>query len=817
MREGQASVARGAPRPDRVRARPPRPAWPEARERAARYAAAWGRADAEALARRAVAAAAREAPWLRGEDAIARTFSKLRRELAGGVESAERLTALATRLWLGRAPVAGDFVATPPIARTPMASKELRASASARARRRAEVWVAAARRRRLLLLLLIAIPAVVASTLLSGAIPSVEDRIVKIPLALLFGALFGWIAFGFWVALAGAIVWLRGDAYAITRRASSGRPLEARTAIIMPICEEPVARVFAGLRATRASLERAGVADAFDFFVLSDSADPDTCAREQLVWAAWCRDSSGFGRIFYRRRDVRINRKTGNVADFLRRWGSRYRYFVVLDADSVMSGETLRRLVEILEENPGVAVVQTVPSSFGRRTPFGRITQFAASLQAPLFAAGLHFWQLGDVPYWGHNAIVRTAAFMEHAALPRPRGRPPFGGPILSHDFVEAALLGRAGFSLWLAYDLPGSFEETPATLLEEMRRDRRWCQGNLQHLRFLLEGGLFTAHRALFLNGAFAYACAVLWLSFLALGTVNALVLAVRGPVYFPAAPVLFPSWPVWHPAWLTGLVVAAGALLFVPKLLALGIVAMRGGAARFGGVLRLLASAVLEAVFAALLAPIRMMFHVRFVIGALAGRSQGWPQQERGDVATPWAVALRQHGFDTAVAGLWALAVLWLDPTYFPWLAPVLVALVLGVPVSVLSSRARAGDRLRRSGLFLTPEETAPPEEIAAVARARARADEGSSPLPGFSAAIVDPVTSGVLRSMALTRRAGRAQRAEMRGQIELALRTGPAAIAPAMARRMLGDAAALAELHDRVWTLRGPAAAAWGVAPR
>jgi membrane glycosyltransferase len=553
------------------------------------------------------------------------------------------------------------------------------------------------------------------------------------------------------------------------------------------------------------------VLTSFDFFVLSDSADPESCAQEKLAWANWCREVNGFGRIFYRRRRVRQNKKSGNIADFLRRWGSQYEYFVVLDADSVMSGETLRRLVARMEASPEAAAIQTVPAPFGRRSLFGRISQFAGRLQGPLFAAGLHFWQLGDVPYWGHNAILRTAAFIEFAALPRLPGKPPFGGSILSHDFVEAALLGRAGYALWLAFDLPGSWEEMPATLLDEMRRDRRWCQGNLQHLRLLFADGFFTAHRALFLNGAFAYASALLWLAFLVIGTANALVLAVRGPVYFPETPVLFPEWPVWHPEWAPRLVAVAAVLLFFPKLMALFLIGVRGGARRFGGFLRLCASVVLEALFAALLAPIRMTFHARFVLAALAGRSRGWPQQERGDVGTLWSRAVSQHGFDTVAASLWAMAVLWIDPSYFPWLAPVLVALALSIPTSVLSSRPSLGAAAARLGLFVTPEEVDPPKEIVGIGPAAAAGACGGS----FVQAVVDPGANAALSLMALSRGAHSPKRsARNREYLARALSGGPSALDANARKRLLSDGALLAELHRAVWMLGPSSAAAWGI---
>src|SRR5688572_23677902 len=335
--------------------------------------------------------------------------------------------------------------------------------------------------------------------------------------------LFAWISLGFWTALSGFVVLLRGgDRHAITRSAAPGAPIaaEARTAVIMPICNEHVARVFGGMRATYESVAATGDLRHFDFFILSDSSDPDTLTAERQAWLDLCVAVGGFGRLFYRWRRHRIKRKSGNVADFCRRWGSQYRYMVVLDADSVMSGECLGTLVRLMEANPSAGIIQTAPRAAGRETLYARIQQFATRVYGPLFTAGLHFWQLGESYYWGHNAIIRVAPFMRHCALKRLPGRGSLSGEILSHDFVEAALMRRAGWAVWLAYDLPGSYEEMPPNLIDELKRDRRWCQGNLMNFRLFLAQELNPAHRTGFVTGVMAYLSAPLWFLFLLLST---------------------------------------------------------------------------------------------------------------------------------------------------------------------------------------------------------------------------------------------------------------------------------------------------------
>jgi len=688
------------------------------------------------------------------------------------------------------------------------------------ARRRSRAaWLRRARRRRALLALLVVVPSVLAGAAFLGTLPAQVWLPAELALGIFFGALFGWISVGFWTAVFGFGLLLRGgDRFTITRGDETPAPRpdpSCRTAVVMPICDEPVARVFAGLRAIRESLARAGTSEAFDLFVLSDSADPDICGDEVAAWADWRRTAPGGGGIYYRRRRVRQKRKSGNVADFCRRFGRRYRYMIVLDADSVMSGEAVRRLVRLMEAHPHVGIIQTVPRVVMARSLFSRVQQFASRLYGPMFAAGMHYWQLGDSPYWGHNAILRVEPFMKHCGLPRLSGRPPFGGDILSHDFVEAALLARSGWSVWLAYDLPGSYEETPGALLEEMQRDQRWCQGNLQHLRLLFTEGLAAAHRALFLNGVFSYVSAALWLGFLVASTAEAAMWAIRGPDYFAAGQTLFPTWPVWRPERVAALFAVVFAVLLLPKLLA-GLLALRRGqAAAFGGAVRLLLGVFLECLGSALLAPIRMTFYCRFVLRNLLGRAVGWRGGADDQGETSWRQAWRHHGLDTGAACVWALSVYWLHPAAFWWLAPVAGALVLSVPLSVLASRASLGARARSRGWLATPEETQPPREIQDLV---ARLAEAPAPRwRGFVGAVVDPLRNAVHAQLLRGPRSFAPEIRDARSAlVERALLGGPDELGDRDKRVVLSDAAALLDLHGRVWRLDASGSAArWGLA--
>jgi membrane glycosyltransferase len=688
-------------------------------------------------------------------------------------------------------------------------------------------WLGTALRRRTLLAVLVLIPSVIATSFMLGVLPLRGRTWLEVLIALFFGALFGWISIGFWTAVLGFFVLLRRRGrFAITNRteaeAGSIDP-QVRTAILMPICEEPVDRVFAGLKAMYRSLERTGQLDQFDFFILSDSSDPNRWVDEEMAWFAWCRSVAGFGRIFYRHRRARIERKSGNIADFCARWGAKYRYAIMLDADSVMSGKVLVQLVHLMEQRPNAGMIQTAPVAVNHHSLFARIQQFASRVYGPMFAAGLHYWQLGEGQYWGHNAIIRLAPFMEHCALPRLPGKPPLGGEILSHDFVEAALMGRAGWELWLAFDLEGSYEETSSSLLEEMTRDRRWCQGNLQHLRLVFTRGLHGAHRALFLNGALSYVSALLWFGFLTLSTTEAIREAIRVPEYFPSGRSLFPEWPIWRPDWALWLLATTGAILFLPKFLSILLIMIRpGGARSFGGIGRLTLSVLLEIALSALFAPIRMVFHARFVATNLMGRTVAWRSSAREDTETTWRDALRQHGIDTLWATAWGTGVYWLNPHYFWWLTPIIVALILSVPLSVITSWVGLGDRTRRLGLFLIPEEKDPPAELrdlaaeCEVARQRNAAEE--SPLgDGFVRAVVDPTANAIHRALLGNKRSSKPSIRDARQALaERALRKGPAAINAQDRRVLLFDPDLLGTLHRAVWQLDAEAARAWGLAP-
>jgi membrane glycosyltransferase len=483
---------------------------------------------------------------------------------------------------------------------------------------------------------------------------------------------------------------------------------------------------------------------------------------------------------------------------------------VVLDADSIMSGECLTSLVRLMEANPTTGIIQTAPRAARRETPFGRMQQFAIRVYGQLFVAGIAFWQLGAAYYWGHNAIIRIAPFMRHCGLARLPGNGTLSGEILSHDFVEAALMRRAGWSVWIAYDLPGSYEEVPATLEDELRRDWRWCRGNLMNARFALAAGMHPAHRAVFLAGVMCYLSAPLWLLSLALSTVSVGLQALVGPRYFIHPRQLFPSWPEWHRGWSLGLLLVTSVILFAPKALG-AILALARGSREFGGPVRLLLSALAEAVGSALFAPIRMSFHALFVPFALLGLDPEWRSPRRGDSETSWRRAAGHFLAPTLLGIGWAAGVYLLSPGSLWWFLPVVGALAASIPIAVGSSRTSLGRRMRLARIFAIPEETRPPLELRLMRRYLNRAERAVR----FEDVVRDASLNAVARSVAAPRAGDGSLLAAARRRVVAAGLQGPGALGARQRLLLLSDPRALAELHQA--TSASPSARArWGAEP-
>jgi membrane glycosyltransferase len=654
---------------------------------------------------------------------------------------------------------------------------------------------------------------------------------LELVLLVLYAILILWISASFWTAAIGFVRLLMRapdppspSPGADTAQVKADPPTRAsgfRTALVMPVYNEDPERIFAGLRAIDQSLQETGRADGFEIFVLSDTRDPDIWVEEELQWRKWAVELGRPERLFYRNRVENTSRKSGNLADFCCQWGGRYRYMIVLDADSLMSGTTLVELVDRMERNPDVALIQVPPVPVNRVSLFARVLQFASSLYGRIFVAGLSYWQGDTSNYWGHNAIIRVEPFAAHCGLPKLPGKEPFGGEILSHDFVEAALLRRAGWKVWLADDLDGSYEEIPPTLIDYAKRDRRWCQGNLQHGRLVFASGFRALNRVHLAMGVMSYLASPLWLLFLVLTGLQAYVNSLDVPVYF-FGDYLLPIWPVSYVVEMATVLWVTLAMLFLPKLFALLLLAVRPRLrVAHGGLMRATLSVLFESLLSVLYAPVLMLFQSKFVAAILLRKVVGWPPQQRGDHQTGLSEAIGAHGAATLLAVAAGVVTYTYVPSFFWWFTPVLAGLLLAVPVSMATSRVRPGEGARALGLFLTPEESSPPRVLellnqrlatsgSGLAAGGTDAVEGDGGEIGgdlWYRAVIDPWAYSLHASLLPEETPNRRRRHYLEGLIFQLQDEGPNTLTPAEKRALLSHRDGLDELHLLLWSAAAP----------
>ena len=528
-------------------------------------------------------------------------------------------------------------------------------------------------------------------------------------LIILFALTFGWIALYFYSALFGFWELMRPRRYEGLQKPSAALQLNTKTAILIPVYNENPAQISSRLLAMARDLANYPEGRQFDFFLLSDTTQPDVWVQEEILWLE-TKDQMPAGlNLFYRHRPKNTARKSGNIEDFCVRFGHQYDFMLVLDADSLMSAQTMIQMAKFMQINQTTGIIQVPPMIINAASFFARMHQYAGRVYGQIIAAGLAYWQAWDSNYWGHNAIIRVQAFVESCGLPVFKGKAPFGGPILSHDFVEAALIRRAGWLAWMLPELKGSYEECPPTLLDFATRDRRWCQGNLQHIRVLLSQKLHPISRIHFLLGIMSYLSSLLWFLFLILGIGIVVWRYFYPPVYFTHVKELFPSWPVFN-AWGTiTLFTIAMLMLFFPKILGLTYVLLKERKS-FGAKNHLIIGFFLESLLSALLAPIMMLFQTRFIFEILLGLDAGWKNQNRSQ-ETLWRTAVKRHLFQTVLGVASLMLVYRYANTLFYWMLPVMAGLILSIPLSVLTARVKIGNWFREKGVFITPEEKNPP----------------------------------------------------------------------------------------------------------
>ncbi|HWB00960.1 MAG TPA: glucans biosynthesis glucosyltransferase MdoH [Pirellulales bacterium] len=614
----------------------------------------------------------------------------------------------------------------------------------------------------------------------------------------LFAALFVWIAFSFWTATAGFLRRLLRGSTPLephTKLSRSAAP-RGRTAILVPVYNESPHRVFAGLRAIYESLQTTGHAGVFDFFVLSDTTDPEIWLQEEWTWARLTPAFNGASQVYYRHRPKNIERKAGNIADFCERWGSMYEYMVVLDADSVMSGETLVEMVCRMDADPQLGILQAPPMPVNRQSLFARCQQFASRVYGPVFLEGFTWWAQTDGNYWGHNAILRIDAFIKHCGLPKLSGSGALAGEILSHDFVEAAFMRRAGYKVCIADDLEGSYEECPPNMIAYAQRDQRWCQGNMQHLRLVFGCGMHPVSRLHMGMGAMSYLSSPLWMASILMTFVSLL------GVEAASAPVGEARWP-----WSATLFAGTMAMLFLPKLWSY-LVLLRDRRLRIacGGARKAALSMLVEMTVSVAVAPIMMVFHTTFVIYTFLGKKVQWSAQERDEQGLAIGAALQAHWKQTVGGLSAALFTYAVAPEMLLWLSPVLGGLILSIPISVMLSSVRIGQALARRGLLATPDETEVPlvlkrhRHLLALTPAKELTDGRGM----FRRVLADPAFLALHRSILRATDGDRPiDPLTVRAAERQLLAGGPARVALEHRKAILSNSEALKNLHFFAWT--------------
>ncbi|MGD1883776.1 MAG: glucans biosynthesis glucosyltransferase MdoH [Paracoccaceae bacterium] len=495
--------------------------------------------------------------------------------------------------------------------------------------------------------------------------------------------LLGLIALTFvWVTLAVSTVGV-GLAHRQDRRVDPKGQLN--TALLIPIYNEVASNVFGNAAAMLDDLAGCAGDHAYTLFILSDTRDPEIAAQEEAAFDALS-EKAAFP-VYYRRREKNTDKKVGNLGQWITGWGADYDAMLVLDADSLMSGRAIRRLADEMAADPQAGLIQSYPQLIEADTLFARMQQFSNRTYGWLLAEGLAAWAQTECNYWGHNAIIRTRAFAEAAGLPHLKGL--FGKRlIMSHDFVEASLLRRAGWRVRFLPHITGSFEETPGTLIDYVIRDRRWCRGNLQHLRLLGMRGLHPVSRFHLFQGAMAYLMSPAWFVLLVFWSLLGRDSETNVIRYFNEANPMFPNWPpeMTHLSSMVFLVIMY-AMLLLPKVTAATLIAVNQRAVRrFGGLTSFLTAFLFEIILSVIYAPILMIQQTRAVLRGLFSRGDGWVPQSRNARAHSLWTLIGFHWVET-VLGILLLTGL-IAGLISPWLLPIMISLLLTLPLSALSA---------------------------------------------------------------------------------------------------------------------------------
>ena len=511
-----------------------------------------------------------------------------------------------------------------------------------------------------------------------------------------------WTLLGFWNSAIGFVILrLSKDPAGYTnpalRRTPADGAITTRTAVCLCVRNEDVSAAFGRLRTMIESLAATGEGRHFDIHVLSDTSRPAVAEAEAVMFLA-LQTRFPFTGLHYRRRTVNTGYKAGNLEEFARRCRGKYQHMIVLDADSVMSGRAMLRLVRVMQANPELGILQTLVAGRPSESAFTRIFQFGMRHGMRAQTTGSAWWQGSSGPYWGHNAIIRIAPFVDHCALPPIPGKGPLRGPVLSHDQVEAALMRGAGWHVRVIPDEYESWEENPTNLPDFIKRDLRWCNGNLQYIHLMGMPGLIGMGRFQLINAIAMYVGSPMNFTMLLAGLVIALT------TYAPDL----------TSAMAFGLYAVSLMLGFAPRLLGVLDIMISGRARLYGGAPRLILGCALDWTFSMLIGPIMMLAQTVFIGGLAFGRRVVWDAQNRDDRRVTLGEALHglwpQLGFGLICAAVLGL----LAPLSLLWAAQTVIPCLLAAPFACVTSARWLGRALTRAGLCAIPDEFEPAWEI-------------------------------------------------------------------------------------------------------
>ncbi|MDV6234669.1 glucans biosynthesis glucosyltransferase MdoH [Leptospira ellisii] len=625
---------------------------------------------------------------------------------------------------------------------------------------------------------------------------------------ILFCALFPIICFGAAISIFGFIQKLRGgDPLRISKILEKNDIIKdiPPVAVVMPVHCEDVARIFAGAECMLRGIADNGLEKNTDFFILSDTSDPNLWALEEKAFSVLSAKPGNKGRVYYRKRRLNLNKKSGNIADFCRRWGKRYKYMIILDADSVMTGECMKNLIYLMEKIPDAGIIQTAPEVIEAKSLFQKLSAFGAWAGSGVFGAGSFFWQLMSGPFWGHNAIVRLQPFMKYCGLPGLPGESAIGGKILSHDTIEAALFRKAGYSVWFAADLKGSYEEAPPNVLEALKRDNRWCQGNLQHFWFLFGGGLRFSSRLQILLGIFSYFSSPLW----ALLLISSSLTTIEDVDFFRLA-LLPEDWAAFRDdLYLPIAYTLQGYTLFVlflPRIVSFLEVSLFRRKEWGGSFFSWTVSFFLEFIHSVFTAPVYMVQYSRFILLTFLNRKIEWGPQNRDADSGPdfraLAYTLLPACFYGLGLGIWMFVSY---PILFFWFLPLLAGWIFSYPIALWTSKPTK--RKAVLGILNNPPEL---REVGLLERLnRFRADYSEvvgnpGSYRGIFLTIADPVLNEFHRSRLRKRNRETPGRRKYLSELRTSFRKkGPFSLSSKELFRILWDYDSVEELHVWLWT--------------